>query len=370
MVFSKWLKADIKLHFFTNSSNMKECEQQKKGDLSITSWNINYDHRAFSIPKWNTFDWPARKEAVIETILRCGTDFICLQELRKESVLDLMGNRRLSEVYDMTYGRTNSTDLASCLVTLWKKDVWACSKSEVLWFGQQDMKKFWEACPGGNIFGRIVLVTTFFPAVDPRALPPVKHFGIQPIVIYNIHFGLPEPERIHEAHLMHKLIAKRIAKSSQRALTYAAIANIVQHTPVVACGDFNSFADAGGHKQMDIVEIKTAPFVMADNQEKLFTLKDGICLTGTQQSYPYDTYFKYAGTDHQELHPNEGEMGGHLDHVLFTSKCLNPIDVRLLTWKTDGTIAEASDFGFHKDDTLPRFPSDHFPLRVRFDIIQ
>lgn len=188
--------------------------------LSITTWNVNYDHRAAGKPEWAAFDWPARRSAVIDTILKFGSDIVCLQELRKENVTDILADRRLNEIYDMAYGRTNATDMAFCLLTMWNKKTWSCSDAATLWFGQDGMRDHWEPCPGGNGFGRIAFVTTLHKAVTPDPKGPAVTIDphARSLRIFNVHFGLSEVERMHEgSHITNRSIFINCRKSQTAA---------------------------------------------------------------------------------------------------------------------------------------------------------
>lgn len=335
--------------------------------VSLTTWNTNYDHRASPSVScaWTAFDWPARRESVIQNILRFGTDFVCLQELRDQAVHDIMGDARLAVEYDMAYGRTNGTDMALCLLTMWKKKLWECSGTSIRWFGEYDLSNTWTACPGGNGYGRIILISEFNSATHPSPksapvlLAPGPHIvAPKGLIVMNVHCGMGKDERIRQAHMLHRYVKDCIESRHEK-------------TRIIACGDFNSFEDAYGLGQLVLTGIPEARFLpVVRHGNPIKTLVDGTDVLGTQLSYPYDTYVKYKGSDHEEIHPLQGEMGGLLDNVFFTKCGMDLRECRLLTWKTDGTVAQRDDLGFRKEDMTPRFPSDHFPMRVIFTAVK
>ena len=338
-----------------------------KHEFSVLDCNTNFDARALTGP----FSWAARRDAVAAMIVGANADFVCLQELRDDAVRFLMAHPAIVARYDMHAARTNATEMALCLVTMWDKRRWTCAPRP-LWFGGGNMFPFWADCGLGNGFGRVALVTEFRPAAvpDPKAktvsytaeLPVREVPPAGPLVIYNVHLGLGEPERMLEADALHDHVREACRGAE-----------------IVVCGDFNSFPDAGGEKEVDVVcrgLPKLRPFdgrdpmmapILRDvvDYGKPIRTASGITLTGTQISYPYDTYVKFKGTPREEVHPVEGEMGGRLDHVFHTSGLI-PIDDMLLTHRMDGSSAVAADFGYHKADAAPRFPSDHLPWFVKF----
>ena len=332
--------------------------------IPVTTWNANFDTRALTGP----FSWDARKEAVLAAILRFGSDFVCLQELRPEAVRYLQASPALTETYDMAYGRTNATDLSFCLVTLWNKKKWSCSASRSLWFGADDaVADRWVECPTGNGFGRFAFEAKFYPAVFPEGKgKPVgcatPAYRDRALLIYNAHFGLGEAERMLQARALHAEAVRVHAAAPEAG--------------VVICGDFNTFPDTGGAAEVGLLEGRPgegrsaagAPVfrdvVPYGHPIRTFT---GGKVIGTQISYPYDTWVRFKGTDHEEVHPVEGEMGGRLDHIFYSTAELSPFAHVLQTRFVDGSIARAEDLGFRKADVAPRFPSDHLALSVTFD---
>lgn len=349
--------------------------------FTLLDWNTNFDARALTGP----FSWDARKEAVVRTILNSSTDFVCLQELRDDAV-HYLASSALTAKYDMVVARTNATDMALCLVTMWNKRKWVCA-SRPLWFGPRgEMCDQWADCgsprgvlplhklpapgpekPGdcgrGNGFGRVALMTEFWPAATPdpktktvtyMAEAPVCRIdryttAVMPLKILNVHLGLPEPERMLEAQEIHDRVEGYIKGMRME---------------MVVCGDFNSFPDSGGEKEVSVVTGNSTILYPVVGYGVPIPTMSVLTLTGTQISYPYDTYVKRVG-DHEEVHPVEGEMGGMLDHVFHTAGIVC-VDSILLTWRMDGKPANPEDFGYHKGDTAPRFPSDHLPWHVTF----
>jgi hypothetical protein len=333
----------------------------KKRDFSVLSWNTNFDARALTGP----FSWEARRDAVVALIVKADADFVCLQELRDDAVRFLMAHPAITAKYDLSVARTNATDMALCLVTMWDKRRWTCAARPLWYLAVGEMYPQWADCCG-NGFGRVALETEFYPAVvpDPKNRDIIRNAAqivlndplsgqvYHPLIIYNVHFGLSEPERLLEAETIRRHVEV-----------------VREHAEVVVCGDFNTFPDAGGKEEVRVICSggPGGPGVPLRNiveyGEPIRTTIGSIA--GTQVSYPYDTYVKYKGSDHEELHPVEDEMGGRLDHVFHTSG-LTLIDNMLLTYRMDGTLPTAEDFGYHKADTAPRFPSDHFPWYVVF----
>jgi endonuclease/exonuclease/phosphatase family metal-dependent hydrolase len=319
--------------------------------ITVVTWNVNYDFRAEGKLEWAAFHWEARRESVIQNILKkfATADFVCLQELRSESVRSIIGDPRISAVYDSAYGRTNATENALCLLTLWDKKAWSCVESSTLWFGPDYMPRYWSARPGGNGYGRIVFLTRFMRAVAPEPPnAPIVHRGEHPISICNVHFGLSEAERMQEARLLHEVALCRNA---------------------IVCGDFNSFVDAGGAAQLEVALGKEFADVIAGPFGRDMNIQStvGKFLPGIQVPYPYDTFVKFKDTDHPEVHPLEGEVGGPLDHILFCKdlfKC--PFYALLPAGMIDAEgklkVVVEEDLGYHKADKAPRMASDHIPL--------
>jgi hypothetical protein len=255
----------------------------KTGHFTVLTWNANFDHRALTGP----FSWAARRAGVISMICHAGADFVCLQELREDAVRDLAASPLIGAVYDMTYGRTNATGMSFYLVTLWMKCRWSCSTSRSLWFGEREdmVHTHWVPCSTGNGFGRFALEATFYRAAfpDPKAGKVIRHLpdvAEQPLVIYNAHFGLSQPERMLEANALHR---------HARAATAGAHALI--------CGDFNTFPDTGGLEEVAILEHGCVlPAGTLPVPEPLFAdivpyggkirTATGLEVVGTQISYP------------------------------------------------------------------------------------
>jgi len=309
----------------------------------VLTYNVNTDmrvempNRATGVYDWENFRWRHRKQGVFDVIMQSGADVICLQELREESIMDLLAERKIMEKYFIDYGKTNGTDNAFYLATLVEKSKWQPSSKQVLWMSETlTPTEFWSDIHGGNGFGRMVLSTSYrAPAIpDPKkksALQTMVENNSKSLVVINTHFGLPVGERLCEA--------ENIANICKEYLDYQA----------VVCGDFNSFPDARGEDQEKIIlDSKfqaAAPYCAAmETCDKEYGT-----ILGTQISYPYDSW-----TDDQgRRHPNPGEMGGHLDHIYFSPE---------LKIKERASLFCCGPYGYDPTAKRPMQPSDHLPL--------
>lgn len=294
---------------------------------------------------------------MVATILRINADIVCLQELREDAVFYLQSSSAIAAVYHAEFGRTNGTDMSLFVMTLYKKKMWSCTTVRRLWFDSDTMVDHWAEGAYGNGFGRLVLETVFVPVAVPAGRGKPVAYGAptsaSTLIVYNSHFGLGEAERMQQAQALHHLAVQQCGG----------------HRAVIIAGDLNSFPDAGGDAQMRVLEGDPPIFHNAVPYGGHIETLTGICVMGTQISYPYDTYTRYKGTDHEEICPREGEMGGRLDHVLYSFPLMLLSSV-LQTYRMDGTLAVNADFGYHREDTVARFPSDHLPWLVTFAEVQ
>ena len=338
---------------------MNNCDGNKDAKISLTTWNVNYDHRALN-ETWNAFGWQQRKEAIIKAVLDSDADFACLQELREESIIDIISDARICKKYEFAHSRTNLTDMSFYLLTLWRRGMWLCQSSLTLWYDKDTFSTTWTTSPNGNAFGRTALVSTFCVA---RNIPHESECSCgwgsseKPLMIINTHFGLPEAERLCEARVLNAFCREQ-----------------EKNARCIACGDFNTFMDAGGSVQVETIkgavhEKDVTTMLSAFTYGEPIPTQSSVSVSGTQIPYPYDTFVKYRGTDHEEKHPREGEMGGHLDHVFYSPKYFKLLDAILVTRLMDGSIADPLTLGVQMADTKPRFPSDHFAISVTFSTL-
>lgn len=310
--------------------------------FSVLSWNVNYDLRAESNPKWANFTWAARKASVIDTILAADASIVCLQELRAQSMHDIISDDRIYAKYGFTYGQTNNTDMSFYLLTMWKKTEWLHNSSLIMWMNYGNDCTHWCREPNGNGFGCIALNTILEPAVFPPETPGPNYSGFE---ILNVYMGLPEKER----------------EAESRFVAAWSCMNLYNIDSII-CGDFNSFPDAKGEEFTKIIEgsgvNNTVPYgrVIPMYNEPIYG-----AVIGTQIPYPYDTFIKYKGTDHEKKCPEEGDFGNRLDHI-FISKSLKNVVTHLYSRMTNGKFATVGDMCYHSEDTAPRFPSDHIPI--------
>jgi endonuclease/exonuclease/phosphatase family metal-dependent hydrolase len=332
-----------------------------KSRLVVGTYNTNFDSRALIGP----FSWDSRKDSVVLILTTINADIWCLQELRDDAVRYLMASPILTKTYDMVVSRTNATDMSLCLLTMWNKKKLSCNLSTTEWFGQchNGYTECWQPAPGGNGFGRVMLITRFVPAAYPNPKSGIVDYGvtfpsnITGFTVINNHFGLPQLERMYEAAVLH-CCAEIHARLGEA---------------VVMCGDFNSFDDMGGKEQVISItkgasSLSNLTFHEAGEWTPLLPTISKTTIGGTQIPYPYDTFVKFKGTDHEEIHPIEGEIGGKLDHIFYSAKLHTPVDTWLMTYRMDGSVALPEDLAFHKADTAPRFPSDHIPLVTAFEL--
>ena len=318
--------------------------------VKVLTWNVNTDMRAEAGGgEYEKFSWNNRKDSVVDTIVKSDADVVCLQEMREESISDLIGSSSLRERYNFDYAKTNGTGPAFYLAILHRKELLTCVEKQVYWMGDGGCVQHFDSCSGSNGFGRIVLQVALkaTPYPDPkwsRTSEVGEQMNRLSFRVFCTHFGLGEKERLTEARVLGELVRGK--------------------SPCIVCGDFNSFPDANGGLQMHTICKEGNLANAAEYGAQIQTLS-GVSIVGTQIPYAYDNMFK----EKERVPFKKGAQGGRLDHILYSPDMFTPNgSAKLLTYKIGGGIAEAELLGHNPDLTVPPvFPSDHLPLIFELD---
>jgi endonuclease/exonuclease/phosphatase family metal-dependent hydrolase len=290
---------------------------------------------------YTKYAWIKRLPRMMQVIADEKPDIIGFQEICDEenvrAILELW--KALPHNYDIVSFRNNPSGGSFINVIAYNKKRFICENVQ-RWWASETPNIFSD--PWGTGWGRVSLMATFYPLITKEMRgrkiisPDYEWPAIQ---VVNVHRGLKHIERLNSNKVDLEQIQKRIDP---------------QNSIVLIGGDFNSFPDDGGEKEMEV--LKCAGYT------DLLSLKTqtGIPVSGTFPGYPYDKYKSLPGT-----------LGNQLDHIF--GKVYTPsysliycsyVNAKKYNGKPEVNARRESDFlqATTKDDVEDRdFPSDHLP---------
>jgi len=156
------------------------------------------------------------------------------------------------------------------------------------------------------------------------------HINEKPLWIVNIHFPLPESDKWNCCKYLCKIVNK-----------------IVGNDPFIIAGDFNTFYDEDGKKQVQYL-LDNLPKDTRDCTEKLITSQKYSEILGTFIGTSYDRF--------KQTPPNLS----HLDHIFVNGISTN----KYATVETETMLDEECDELTQRD----LLPSDHLPVKINIKL--
>jgi hypothetical protein len=244
------------------------------------------------------------------------------------------------------------------LITLIRRGVMLPTGFEVKWIDDSDEPRdSWSSMskPPSNGFGRIITIThCSLPALPVPDKVPIAETAAACVArtfsLVNFHSGIPEPQRMHEAAVVARVLARLRNASPTRI--------------VICAGDLNSFPDGHGAEQIELILRESGMFTAIPYGIEIPArfLSDDVQVVGTIVPYKYDSFVdKKTG----ERKPAEGGMGGRLDHVFYYPQTAQVPDYCI----GDTRMLSASDvadprvlFGYDSKAQAPVLASDHLMI--------
>ena len=287
---------------------------------NVMTFNINRTHILETSPHLN---WNNREDKVVKIINKVKPDVLMLQELR---VLDgcKTNNEFLSlfKEYDFHRAGRNPTKLAMQQATGWNTDKFFASETLTRWLSDTP------TIPSDNNpkgWGTVVLFTKLYAHIDGKVCTQYKPFWV-----INVHYPLAEKDKSDCSFILGGLIDE-----------------ICGGEDYILAGDFNSFYDLDGKKQMDY---------LMDNLPSMPVDVTGIIRTSQTQTPCNGTFVGTSLDNFRATFPNLG----YLDHIIIPARMVCGIATAHTETCSDIEPPELSD-----RDSLP---SDHLPISTTFSL--
>ena len=295
---------------------------ESESTFRVLQYNVN---QAMECEKHTDTAWGVRADRVLALIKDVDADIVCLQELRHLNTGYLTPEAWLALLkgYRYVVDYANSTPLAMGQAILYKPDRFYAKQHVKYWLSEL------ATVPSdtfGNGYGYIVSGLELM-VVDPVSKLLVH--GAQPFWVFNTHFGLDEDLKLKSCIALQHIIRDGIGA-----------------THFIVCGDLNLFPDRDGNAHRALLAEH-----WTDCGKGAITLLGQRQVEGTFVGYHYDAF-----------KADLGNMVSRLDHI-FCSPNMTPSFPTL--WNKTMKVPNEVD-----DPTTRDFPSDHWPLVVRFLLFQ
>ncbi|CDZ98126.1 glucose-repressible alcohol dehydrogenase transcriptional effector [Phaffia rhodozyma] len=313
-------------------------------------------------PSW-ALSWDYRKELILQEVMGCGADFICLQEVDDDQYHDSFLPNLTKEGYDgaffpKTRARTMRTDekrhVDGC-VTFWKTSKYDLVEKRVIEFNQVALQRP-DMRNSDDVFNRVmsfdniaVVCLLENPTTGSRLIIANVHMHWDPtfrdVKLVQAAMLVEEMEKVSDqfAKFPPKLLA-----DNKRGPSYSDASKI----PLIICGDFNSVPSSG------VYEFLSSGDVAKDHEDFMDHL--------------YGSYTSEGLSHKLNLKSAYGSVG-ELPMTNYTPNFEGAIDY---IWYTQGSLAVTSLLGEVDQSYLSKvvgfpnahFPSDHVPIFADFKI--